>query len=126
LSCAPLVARTWNPPLWAVQPLWVLAGVGGSFQIAVIPAFALALTPETRGRAFGVAQSGLYAVQGIGILAGGAIANVLGAPAAVGLSGAAGMFVAVSLAMSWTRLRGQVIASQRSSQDASYATDGSG
>lgn len=66
----------------------------------------------------GVAQSGLYAVQGIGILAGGDVANVLGAPAAVGLSGIAGVLVAVSLAMSWTRLRGQVIASQRPSQDA--------
>ena len=110
LSCAPLVASRWNPPLWAVLPLWVLAGVGGSFQIVAIPASALALTPETRCRAFGVAQSGLCAVQGIGILAGGAVANVLGAPAAVGLSGVAGVFVAVSLAVSWTRLRGQVIA----------------
>jgi hypothetical protein len=60
------------------------------------PAFARALTPETLGRAFGVAQSGLYAVQGIGILAGGAVADVLGAPAAVGLSGMAGVFVAVA------------------------------
>ncbi|HEX6520345.1 MAG TPA: MFS transporter [Streptosporangiaceae bacterium] len=126
LSCAPLVASIWNPPLWAVLPLWVLAGVGGSFQIVAIPAFALALTPETRGRAFGVAQSGLYAVQGIGILAGGAVASVLGAPAAVGLSGVAGVLVALSLAISWTRLRRQVIASQRPSQDVNCATDGSG
>ena len=29
----------------------------------------------TRARAFGVAQSGLYAVQGLGILAGGAVAQ---------------------------------------------------
>jgi hypothetical protein len=63
---------------------------------------------------------------GIGILAGGAVANVLGTPAAVGLSGVAGVFVAAGLATSWTRLRRQVIASQRPPQDANYATDGSG
>jgi hypothetical protein len=51
-----------------------------------------ALRPDTRARAFGVAQSGLYAVQGIGILAGGAMAQLIGAP----------------LAMSWTRLRGRL------------------
>jgi MFS family permease len=113
LSCAPLVVSGWNPPLWAVLALWVLAGVGGSFQIVAIPAFARALTPETRGRAFGVAQSGLYAVQGIGILAGGAVASAFGAPTAVGLSGLAGVATATGLAISWIRLRRQVIASQR-------------
>ena len=37
-----------------------------------------ALQPATRARAFGVAQSGLYAVQGLGILAGGAAAQAIG------------------------------------------------
>lgn len=113
MSCAPLVFSMWNPPLWAVLLLWVLAGVGGSFQIVAISAFARALTPETRGRGFGVAQSGLYAVQGAGILSGGAVANVLGASAAVGLSGVAGVFAAAGLAIGWTRLRRKIIASQR-------------
>ncbi|MBO0821320.1 MAG: MFS transporter [Nocardiopsaceae bacterium] len=122
MSCAPLVVSVWNPPLWVVLPLWVLAGVGGSFQIVAIPAFARALTPETRGRAFGVAQSGLYAVQGIGILAGGAVADRLGAPTAVGLFGATGALAATGLAISWIRLRRQVIASQR---PRTMVTDGS-
>ena len=39
--------------------------------------------PATRARAFGLAQSGLYAVQGLGILAGGAVAQAIGAPLAV-------------------------------------------
>jgi len=113
MSCAPLVVSAWDPPLWAVLPLWVLAGVGGAFQIIAIPAFSRALTPATRGRAFGVAQSGLYAVQGAGILAGGVLASVFGAPAAVGLSGMAGVITAAGLALMWTRLRRAVIASQR-------------
>ena len=35
-------------------------------------------------------QSGLYAVQGFGILVGGAVAQVIGAPPAVGLAGLVG------------------------------------
>ena len=71
LSCAPLIGSAWSPPLWAVLPLWALAGAGGAYQLAAAAAFVQALLPTTRARAFGVAQSGLYAVQGLGILAGG-------------------------------------------------------
>src|SRR6185369_12540702 len=46
LSCVPLIGSAWSPPLWAVLALWTLAGAGGAYQ------------------------SGLYAVQGLGILAG--------------------------------------------------------
>ena len=74
LSCAPLIGSAWNPPLWAVLALWTLAGAGGAYQLAAAAAFVQALRPDTRARAFGVAQSGLYAVQGLGILArGGAV-----------------------------------------------------
>jgi MFS family permease len=62
LSCAPLIGSAWNPPLWAVLALWTLAGAGGAYQLAAAAAFVQALRPETRARAFGVAQSGLYAV----------------------------------------------------------------
>jgi MFS family permease len=74
LSCAPLVGSAWNPPLWAVLLLWALAGAGGAYQLAAAAAFVQALHPSTRARAFGLAQSGLYAVQGLGIMAGGAVA----------------------------------------------------
>ena len=84
LSCAPLIGSAWSPPLWAVLTLWTLAGAGGAYQLAAAAAFVQALRPDTRARAFGVAQSGLYAVQGLGILAGGAVAQLIGAPLAVG------------------------------------------
>ena len=61
--------------------------------------------PATRARAFGLAQSGLYAVQGLGILAGGA-AQAIGAPLAVGLAGLIGVTAATMLAVSWTQLHG--------------------
>jgi MFS family permease len=106
LSCAPLIGSAWNRPLLA---LWTLAGAGGAYQLAAAAAFVQALRPDTRARAFGVAQSGLYAVQGLGILAGGAVAQLTGAPLAVGLAGLLGLTAATMLAMSWTHLRGRLI-----------------
>ena len=113
LSCAPLIASVWNPPLWVVLAALVLAGAGSAYQLAAAAAFVQALTPQTRARAFGVAQSGLYAVQGLGILAGGAVAEAIGPALAVGLAGLAGLTAATMLAMTWTRLRGRAIAAQR-------------
>jgi MFS family permease len=112
-SCAPLVGSAWNPSLPIVVALWLIAGVGGAFQLAAVPAFVRALDPAARARAFGVAQSGLYAVQGLGILAGGAVANSVGTPMAVSLVGLLGLCAATSLATNWTQLRGKVIAGQR-------------
>ena len=113
LSCAPLVGSAWSPPLWAVLLLWAFAGAGGAYQLAAAAAFVQALTPSTRGSAFGLVQSGLYAVQGLGILAGGAVAQVVGAPMAVGLAGLVGRTAATTLAMSWTHLRVRLIQAHR-------------
>jgi hypothetical protein len=59
------------------------------------------------------AQSGLYAVRRIGILADGAARQAIGAPLAVGLAGLVGVTAATMLAMSWTHLRGRLIHAQR-------------
>jgi hypothetical protein len=69
-------------------------------------AFVQAPRPATRARAFGLAQSGLYALQGLGILAGGAAAQAIGAPLAGGLAGLIGVTAATMLAVSWTQLHG--------------------
>jgi MFS family permease len=104
-SCAPLVGCVWDPPLWAVLALWTLAGMGGAFQLAAAPAFVSAVNAGNRASAFGVAQSGLYAVQGIGILGGGGIAQLVGAPLAVSVAGLLGLCTATRLCVSWVRLR---------------------
>jgi len=121
LSCAPLIGSAWDPPLWAVLLLWTLAGAGGAYQLAAAAAFVQALRPATRARAFGLAQSGLYAVQGLGILAGGAVAQAIGAPLAVGLAGLVGLTAATMLAMSWTHLRGSLIQAQRAGAETTRA-----
>jgi hypothetical protein len=104
-SCAPLVGCVWDPPLWVVLLLWLLAGIGGAFQLAAAPAFVSALDVGSRASAFGVAQSGLYAVQGIGILGGGGIAQLVGVPLAVSVAGLLGLCTATRLAVNWARLR---------------------
>jgi MFS family permease len=81
LACAPLIGSASSPPLWAVLLLWIVAGVGGAYQLAAAAAFVRALAPAIRASAFGLAQSGLYAVQGLGILAGGALAQADRRPA---------------------------------------------
>jgi MFS family permease len=112
-SCAPLIGSAFNPPLWAVLVLWALAGAGGAYQLAAAAVFVQNLAPEGRARAFGLAQSGLLAVQGLGIVAGGAVAGVAGTPVAVGLAGLLGLCAAAILAMSWTLRRSDVIAATR-------------
>ena len=92
--------------LMAAVPLGMVIG---AYQLAAATAFVQALRPDTRARAFGVAQSGLYAVQGLGILAGGAVAQLIGEPLAVGLAGLVGLTAATMLATSWTHLRGRLI-----------------
>jgi len=117
LSCAPLIASAWNPPLPVVLLLWAVAGAGSAYQLAAAAAFVQALTPHTRARAFGLAQSGLYAVQGLGILAGGAVAEAVGPTLAVGLAGLTGLTAATMLAMVWTHLRGRALQAQRPTED---------
>jgi MFS family permease len=111
LACAPLVGSGLRPPLWAVVALWALSGVGCAYQVAANAAFVAAVPPSGRGQAFGLAQSGILASQGIGILSGGALAQVLGPEPVVALAGVAGLTVATMLAMSWTQVRTEVIAS---------------
>jgi MFS family permease len=111
LACAPLIGSGLRPPLWAVVLLWALSGVGCAYQVAANAAFVAAVPPSGRGQAFGLAQSGILASQGIGILAGGALAQVLGPEPVVALAGVAGLTVATMLAMSWTQVRTEVIAS---------------
>jgi hypothetical protein len=77
--------------------------------------------PDTRARAFGVAQSGLYPVQGLGILVSGAMAQAIGAPLAVALAGLVGLTAATMLAVNWTHLRGRLIQARRAEAQAAGA-----
>ncbi|MEU8403154.1 MFS transporter [Nonomuraea sp. NPDC048892] len=105
LSCAPLIVTAIRPPLAVVLVAWVLSGIGGAYQLAANAAFVQSVPPERRAQAFGLVQSGLMAVQGIGILVGGFAAERLGPEPVVALAGIAGVISAAVLAMIWTESR---------------------
>lgn len=111
LACAPLIGCAVHPPFLGVLLLWALSGVGSAYQLAANAAFVAFVPPGGRGQAFGLAQSGLLAGQGLGILIGGAAAQVLGPEQVVAMSGVIGLSVATMLAMGWTQVRSDIIAS---------------
>ncbi len=109
LSCGPLIFSLIHPPLPVLILILALAGAGGAYQLAAAAAFVTALPAARRVRAFAVAQTGLLAAQGLGILTGGAVAQRVGAPGAVALAGFMGLLAAAALATDWSRRHTELI-----------------
>jgi MFS family permease len=122
LTCAPLILSALHPPLWAVLTLWTLSGIGGAFQLAAAAAFVQSVPDSGRARAFGLAQSGLLAAQGLGILVGGAAAQAVGPQLVVAMSGLLGLMSASVLAMGWTHRRAELIAGMRARSEAAQSS----
>jgi drug/metabolite transporter superfamily protein YnfA len=77
LGAVPMAAVLLHPDLVLLLGLLVLVGVCASFQLAARTAFAAAVPAEARGRAYGIAFTGMYTVQGVAILLAGAVAQLL-------------------------------------------------
>ncbi|WP_051713443.1 MFS transporter [Spirillospora albida] len=118
LASLPLVVSATHPPLWAVVALWAMSGLGSAYQLAANAAFVAAVPAAGRGQAFGLAQSGILAGQGLGILAGGAAAQFLGPEAVVALAGVLGVSAAAMLTLGWHQIRGGVIAAMQGDAEA--------
>ena len=118
LACAPLIGCAADPPLGVVLALWTLSGLGSGYQLAAATAFVQSVPAYGRALAFGLAQSGLLAAQGLGILIGGAAAEVIGPETVVALAGVAGLCAATLLTLGWIRSRGDVIAAVRARAEA--------
>jgi predicted MFS family arabinose efflux permease len=104
-SVAVLLGFAAHPHLVAALVLLALAGALGSYQITVAATFTSWVPNELRGATFGVARTGLRVAQGLGVAAGGALAQALGsATTATVLAGLAGLAVAVPGAVAWYRL----------------------
>jgi MFS family permease len=100
---APLILA---PDLAIAGSLLVAMGIGAAFSAPLNAIFVRRVAPAYRGRAMGVASSGLLAAQGIGFLVAGAAVDAGLAPTTVaGLSGAAGAVVVVAIAGYWQRAR---------------------
>jgi MFS family permease len=106
---AGLVGRLGAPGLTtfsAVVVLLFVSGLGSSWLIPLNVSFVQAVPSAYRGRAFGVAVSGLYGVQGIGILAAGVLAEQLAPSGVVVVSGGLGLLAAAPCLLAYRRTRG--------------------
>lgn len=104
-SGIPLMLFVFEPSVPVSVALLVVAGVCSAFQVQASTTFMRLVPDHHRGQAFGLAQSGLIAVQGIGIAAFGVIGDHIGAPHAIGLAGLFGVALACVLGVGWARAR---------------------
>jgi len=102
-SGVPLIFCAALPNLAVSLLLWAAAGLFFSYQVQVVTEFVREVPDTQRGQAVGIASSGMLAVQGLGVLAGGWIASSLGVGWAVSLSGLAGAAIAGVLTVGWLR-----------------------
>jgi MFS family permease len=116
LSLAPilvagLVAVAGGPgtlPFAVVIGLLFVSGLGASWVIPLNVAFVRAVPSAYRGRAFGVAVSGLYGVQAIGALAAGLGAEGVSASAVLAISGGLGLVAVAPALLAYRRTQGHV------------------
>jgi MFS family permease len=101
----PLIICGWHPGLVVSVLLLAVTGLCSSFQVQASTTFMRIVPDHHRGQAFGLAQSGLIAVQGLGIAAFGFIGDHLGAPRSVALAGLIGAVLAIGFGISWERAR---------------------
>jgi hypothetical protein len=91
-----------------VVGLLFVSGIGAAWLIPLNVSFVQAVPSAFRGRAFGVAVSGLYGVQGLGALGAGLAAEGLSASGAVALSGALGLVAVAPVLIAFRRTQGSV------------------
>ncbi len=107
---AGLVAM-WAPPgattYGAVLACMFVAGLGASWTIPLNVAFVQEVPRAYRGRAIGVAVSGIYGVQGLGALGAGLAAEGLAPSAVVALIGGLGLLAVLPPLLAWSRLQAE-------------------
>ena len=99
LSCVPLLLTPLVHSGPVVVALWVLTGAASSVGLVANAAFMVAVPAQARGRAFGLANSSLMAVQGAFLLVAGALAEWVTPRPAVGVAGALVLVLALLLAL---------------------------
>lgn len=116
LSLAPvlaagLVAATAGPgalPFAVVVALLFVSGLGAAWLIPLNVSFVQAVPAPFRGRAFGVAVTGLNGVQGIGVLLAGLAAEGMSPAGVLVLSGGVGLLAVVVPLVALVRTRGHM------------------
>jgi MFS family permease len=103
LSAGVLTAAWLVPPLWVLLLLLGLAGAASAFAVPLNALFGRAVPPVYRGRAFGVAVTGLSGLQGTAMVLAGLAADRWSATTVVGFSGLSGAVAVLALGPLWRR-----------------------
>ncbi|MEU3458011.1 MFS transporter [Micromonospora sp. NPDC006766] len=111
-SAAVLTVVALEPPLWMVLGLLVAAGAGSAFGVPLNALFGRAVPAEFRGRAFGVAITGLSGLQGVAMVLAGLAAERWAATTVVGVSGLLGATAVFALAPLWPHRRSGAAAAE--------------
>ncbi|RBY95042.1 MFS transporter [Blastococcus sp. TBT05-19] len=92
---------------WTLVALLFVSGLAGAWTIPLNVAFVQAVPSAFRGRAFGVAASGLSGIQGIGALASGLAAEAFGPSVVVAVAGGLGMIAVAPTLWAYRGTRSQ-------------------
>ncbi len=115
LSLAPLLAgglligstEPGSSTFTALLALLFVSGLGASWLIPLNISFVQATPAPLRGRAFGVAVSGLYGMQGLGALAAGLAAEGIAPSSVLLLCGGVGMIAVAPALIAYRRTQGR-------------------
>jgi MFS family permease len=100
----PLVATAGRPDIPVTLLLWGVSGMASAAYLLQTQAGFVRATPDAnRGRAIGVAASGIIAAQGIAVLAGGILADRLSPATAIAVVAAVGVGLSTGGAVLWHR-----------------------
>lgn len=99
----PLVACAATPALPLTIILWAVSGLCTAYQIQVIAEFVQTISPSIRGQGISLASGGLLAAQGVGLVAGGAVAELASPGTAIAGAGGTATVLAAGLAVARRR-----------------------
>jgi hypothetical protein len=100
-SCATLLLFLAQPSLTAVAVILAVSGCWGVYQIPANAEFMIRVPVSRRGQAFGVANSGIFAGQGIAFVLAGAAAQVISPTVVVAIAGGLGTVAGIALTLTW-------------------------
>ncbi|WP_433558874.1 MFS transporter [Pseudonocardia xinjiangensis] len=100
----PLILCLFRPPLPLTLLLWGVSGMLSTAYLLQTQASFVRATPTVgRGRAIGVAASGIIAAQGAAVLIGGFLADTWDPSTAIAVAGSVGAVLALGVAVAWHR-----------------------
>jgi MFS family permease len=103
-ACATLILAALRPGLALSMAIFTVSGAFAVYQVAANTAFVERVPNERRAQAFGLANAGLIAGQGVAFAVAGAAAEVMPASTVVALGGGLGAVAAFGLALQWRRI----------------------